>query len=93
MASVNASSSAGSGSGGASAAAAQASGSSSSAANDRKAKDRLSKSFSAKQLSTSAKRIQKELAEITLDPPPNCRFDSPTDPDPSNRIESYHKLA
>jgi ubiquitin-conjugating enzyme E2 D/E len=23
-------------------------------------------------LSTSAKRIQKELAEITLDPPPNC---------------------
>ncbi|KPP78158.1 hypothetical protein Z043_102359 [Scleropages formosus] len=25
-------------------------------------------------LSTSAKRIQKELAEITLDPPPNCRY-------------------
>lgn len=25
-----------------------------------------------KQLGTSAKRIQKELAEITLDPPPNC---------------------
>jgi len=25
-----------------------------------------------KSLSTSAKRIQKELAEITLDPPPNC---------------------
>nr|CAH0105222.1 unnamed protein product [Daphnia galeata] len=25
-----------------------------------------------KALSTSAKRIQKELAEITLDPPPNC---------------------
>nr|XP_054753431.1 uncharacterized protein LOC129259131 [Lytechinus pictus] len=24
-------------------------------------------------LSSSAKRIQKELAEITLDPPPNCR--------------------
>ena len=23
-------------------------------------------------LSTSAKRIQKELAEITIDPPPNC---------------------
>ncbi|KAL1434268.1 hypothetical protein MTO96_011905 [Rhipicephalus appendiculatus] len=27
-----------------------------------------------KALSTSAKRIQKELAEITLDPPPNCRL-------------------
>jgi ubiquitin-conjugating enzyme E2 D/E len=27
---------------------------------------------SSKTLSTSAKRIQKELAEITLDPPPNC---------------------
>lgn len=25
-----------------------------------------------KALGTSAKRIQKELAEITLDPPPNC---------------------
>jgi hypothetical protein len=24
------------------------------------------------QLSSSAKRIQKELAEISLDPPPNC---------------------
>ena len=27
----------------------------------------------AKSMSTSAKRIQKELGEITLDPPPNCR--------------------
>lgn len=27
-----------------------------------------------KLLSTSGKRIQKELAEITLDPPPNCRL-------------------
>ena len=27
-----------------------------------------------KALSTSAKRIQKELAEITVDPPPNCRY-------------------
>jgi hypothetical protein len=25
-----------------------------------------------KAISTSAKRIQKELGEITLDPPPNC---------------------
>ncbi|GCC24060.1 hypothetical protein chiPu_0002459 [Chiloscyllium punctatum] len=29
-------------------------------------------SKTAAKLSTSAKRIQKELAEITLDPPPNC---------------------
>ncbi|XP_072034692.1 ubiquitin-conjugating enzyme E2 E1-like [Amphiura filiformis] len=28
--------------------------------------------WTSKMLSTSAKRIQKELAEITLDPPPNC---------------------
>ena len=27
-----------------------------------------------KSLSTSAKRMQKELGEITLDPPPNCRY-------------------
>ena len=27
----------------------------------------------AKSMSTSAKRMQKELGEITLDPPPNCR--------------------
>ncbi|CAB1328734.1 unnamed protein product, partial [Coregonus sp. 'balchen'] len=32
---------------------------------------KLSSKTTAK-LSTSAKRIQKELAEITLDPPPNC---------------------
>ena len=29
--------------------------------------------MTSKALSTSAKRIQKELAEITIDPPPNCR--------------------
>ena len=28
----------------------------------------------AKSLSTSAKRMQKELGEITIDPPPNCRY-------------------
>jgi len=39
---------------------------------DRKTKDRTSKALGSKALSTSAKRIQKELAEITLDPPPNC---------------------
>ena len=27
-----------------------------------------------KSMSTSAKRMQKELGEITLDPPPNCRY-------------------
>ncbi|XP_054166677.1 ubiquitin-conjugating enzyme E2 E1-like [Oppia nitens] len=40
-------------------------------------KDNVSKDIKmnpkmSKALSTSAKRIQKELAEITLDPPPNC---------------------
>ncbi|XP_014020504.1 ubiquitin-conjugating enzyme E2 E3 isoform X2 [Salmo salar] len=34
---------------------------------------KLSSKTTAK-LSTSAKRIQKELAEITLDPPPNCSY-------------------
>ena len=32
-----------------------------------------------KALSTSAKRIQKELAEITVDPPPNCRCERQVD--------------
>jgi len=39
---------------------------------DKRTKDRTSKALGSKALSTSAKRIQKELAEITLDPPPNC---------------------
>jgi ubiquitin-protein ligase len=39
---------------------------------DKRAKERTSKTMGSKALSTSAKRIQKELAEITLDPPPNC---------------------
>ncbi|XP_022256539.1 ubiquitin-conjugating enzyme E2 E1 isoform X2 [Limulus polyphemus] len=34
---------------------------------DQKLNPKMSKAFS-----TSAKRIQKELAEITVDPPPNC---------------------
>ncbi|CAL4118826.1 unnamed protein product, partial [Meganyctiphanes norvegica] len=34
--------------------------------------ERYTLSKMSKALSTSAKRIQKELAEITLDPPPNC---------------------
>ncbi|MEJ1276696.1 ubiquitin-conjugating enzyme E2E 2 [Cricetulus griseus] len=38
----------------------------------KKKEGKLSSKTAAK-LSTSAKRIQKELAEITLDPPPNCR--------------------
>lgn len=35
-------------------------------------KDTKSNPKISKALGTSAKRIQKELAEITLDPPPNC---------------------
>ncbi|XP_072333598.1 ubiquitin-conjugating enzyme E2 E3 isoform X1 [Scyliorhinus torazame] len=37
-----------------------------------KKKDPKVSSKTTAKLSTSAKRIQKELAEITLDPPPNC---------------------
>ncbi|KAI9513713.1 hypothetical protein NQZ68_040291 [Dissostichus eleginoides] len=37
-----------------------------------KKKETKISSKTAAKLSTSAKRIQKELAEITLDPPPNC---------------------
>ncbi|KAL0626365.1 Ubiquitin-conjugating enzyme E2 E3 [Plecturocebus cupreus] len=42
-------------------------------ATQQKKNTKLSSKTTAK-LSTSAKRIQKELAEITLDPPPNCRW-------------------
>ncbi|KAJ8403404.1 hypothetical protein AAFF_G00351760 [Aldrovandia affinis] len=41
------------------------------ATQQQKKNTKLSSKTTAK-LSTSAKRIQKELAEITLDPPPNC---------------------
>ncbi|XP_035578695.1 ubiquitin-conjugating enzyme E2 E2-like isoform X2 [Zalophus californianus] len=41
----------------------------------KKKEGKISSKTAAK-LSTSAKRIQKELAEITLDPPPNCRLPS-----------------
>uniref|UniRef100_A0A8D2DYF0 Ubiquitin-conjugating enzyme E2 E3 n=1 Tax=Sciurus vulgaris TaxID=55149 RepID=A0A8D2DYF0_SCIVU len=41
------------------------------AATQQKKNTKLSSKTTAK-LSTSAKRIQKKLAEITLDPPPNC---------------------
>nr|XP_014346802.1 PREDICTED: ubiquitin-conjugating enzyme E2 E3 [Latimeria chalumnae] len=44
-----------------------------SATQHQKKNTKLSSKTTAK-LSTSAKRIQKELAEITLDPPPNCRY-------------------
>ncbi|XP_029104031.1 ubiquitin-conjugating enzyme E2 E2-like isoform X2 [Scleropages formosus] len=40
-------------------------------AQPKKKETKISSKTAAK-LSTSAKRIQKELAEITLDPPPNC---------------------
>ncbi|XP_064419679.1 ubiquitin-conjugating enzyme E2 E3 isoform X2 [Latimeria chalumnae] len=46
-----------------------------SATQHQKKNTKLSSKTTAK-LSTSAKRIQKELAEITLDPPPNCRTKS-----------------
>ncbi|KAM5157253.1 ubiquitin-conjugating enzyme E2 E1 [Mantella aurantiaca] len=38
----------------------------------KKKDSKVSMSKNSKLLSTSAKRIQKELADITLDPPPNC---------------------
>nr|XP_015212897.1 PREDICTED: ubiquitin-conjugating enzyme E2 E1-like [Lepisosteus oculatus]XP_015212898.1 PREDICTED: ubiquitin-conjugating enzyme E2 E1-like [Lepisosteus oculatus] len=38
----------------------------------KKKESKASMSKTSKLLSTSAKRIQKELADITLDPPPNC---------------------
>lgn len=41
------------------------------AAGDGKPESKTNPKIS-KALGTSAKRIQKELAEITLDPPPNC---------------------
>lgn len=40
--------------------------------NSKPAKQTVAKKQFNNALSTSAKRIQKELAEITLDPPPNC---------------------
>uniref|UniRef100_A0A8C0VZ62 Ubiquitin-conjugating enzyme E2 E2 n=1 Tax=Castor canadensis TaxID=51338 RepID=A0A8C0VZ62_CASCN len=43
----------------------------------KKKEGKISSKTAAK-LSTSAKRIQKELAEITLDPPPNCSKRSAT---------------
>ncbi|KAF3828016.1 hypothetical protein GH733_001251 [Mirounga leonina] len=38
----------------------------------KKKESKVSLSKNSKLLSTSTKRIQKELADITLDPPPNC---------------------
>ncbi|XP_029514343.2 ubiquitin-conjugating enzyme E2 E1 isoform X2 [Oncorhynchus nerka] len=38
----------------------------------KRAESKAIMSKTSKLLSTSAKRIQKELADITLDPPPNC---------------------
>ncbi|BFF94940.1 ubiquitin-conjugating enzyme E2-24 kDa [Drosophila madeirensis] len=45
---------------------------SNSGGNDEPRKDAKPTPRISKALGTSAKRIQKELAEITLDPPPNC---------------------
>uniref|UniRef100_A0AAQ4PJ87 E2 ubiquitin-conjugating enzyme n=1 Tax=Gasterosteus aculeatus aculeatus TaxID=481459 RepID=A0AAQ4PJ87_GASAC len=43
----------------------------------KKRDSKASMNKTSKLLSTSAKRIQKELADITLDPPPNCRRKRP----------------
>uniref|UniRef100_A0A8C9PK04 Uncharacterized protein n=1 Tax=Spermophilus dauricus TaxID=99837 RepID=A0A8C9PK04_SPEDA len=42
----------------------------------QKEENRVSMSPNSKLLFTSAKGIQKELADITLDPPPNCSAES-----------------
>ncbi|NXF56972.1 UB2E2 enzyme, partial [Ciccaba nigrolineata] len=53
----------------------------------KKKEGKISSKTAAK-LSTSAKRIQKELAEITLDPPPNCRSSGKQEPISSNSFSS-----
>ncbi|XP_064270481.1 ubiquitin-conjugating enzyme E2 E2 isoform X1 [Passer domesticus] len=55
----------------------------------KKKEGKISSKTAAK-LSTSAKRIQKELAEITLDPPPNCRVtkDTGSSLDTNSRVRS-----
>lgn len=58
--------------GGGNAAASGSNNSNSTATSDEPRKDTKSTPRISKALGTSAKRIQKELAEITLDPPPNC---------------------
>jgi len=53
-------------------AAGSSSGSNSQQAPQREAKESKPNPKTSKAMGTSTKRIQKELAEITLDPPPNC---------------------
>ncbi|MGH0144710.1 UNVERIFIED_CONTAM: hypothetical protein FKN15_020546 [Acipenser sinensis] len=55
----------------------------------KKKETKISSKTTAK-LSTSAKRIQKELAEITLDPPPNCSPGEHTTPDLKGTVDSFH---
>ncbi|XP_013421198.1 ubiquitin-conjugating enzyme E2 E1-like [Lingula anatina] len=44
----------------------------SSSSREKESKNNAQPKFGGKPMSTSAKRIQKELADITVDPPPNC---------------------
>ncbi|KAI4535177.1 hypothetical protein MG293_014403 [Ovis ammon polii] len=60
-------------------------------ATQQKKNTKLSSKTTAK-LSTSAKRTQKELAEITLDPPPNCSAGPKGDNVYGDRLYLVHQV-